>query len=346
MIGWAFFNEKGKTKFEKEFEKIINYATMMIYQTSEGALELKTDWQNETIWASLEQIATLFGRNKSTISRHIKNILREGELIRDSTVAVFATVQKEGQREVTRDIENFNLDMIISVGYRVNSKIATQFRQWATKILKQHITQGFTINKNRIKQNQQAFLQQVEDIKQLTQNNKNIQTTDILELIKSFAPTWFSLDRFDKNVFPNQEGTKKDIQITTENLQNDLQQLKQELITKKEATTLFAEEKRKGNLQGIIGNVFQSVFGKDAYETLEEKAAHLLYFIIKDHPFTDGNKRSAAFAFIWFLQKAEYHFREKINPETLTTLTILIAASEPEKKEKMIGIILLILNCK
>lgn len=314
-----------------------------LYQTQDGALELRTDAANETIWASLNEIATLFGRDKSVISRHIKNIFKEEELIRDSTVAFFATVQKEGNRNVSRDLEYFNLDLIISVGYRVNSKVATQFRIWATQTLKQHITQGFTINKARIKQNKQAFLKAVEDLKTLAKGNQNIQTENILELITAFSPTWFSLNRYDKNTFP-QKGTKKEIKMTSEELEKDLQKLKQELIQKQEATELFAQEKAAGNLAGIVGNVFQSVFGRDAYESVEEKAAHLLYFIIKNHPFTDGNKRSGAFAFIWFLQKVRYNFTHKINPETLATLTILIAESNPQDKEKMIGVVLLLLN--
>ena len=150
-----------------------------------------------------------------------------------------------------------------------------------------------------------------------------------------------TLDSYDKDNFPKQ-GTKKTVQITTEELQNDLEKLKKKLITKKEATKIFAQEKQKGNLAGIVGNVFQSVFGKDAYPTLEQKAAHILYFIVKNHPFTDGN--SGAFAFIWFLQKTGASFEQKITPETLATLTILIAESNPKDKEKMIGIILLLLN--
>ena len=153
----------------------------------------------------------------------------------------------------------------------------------------------------------------------------------------------FSLDSYDKNVFPKR-GTKQEIAITAEELQTDLQTLKQELIQKKEATQLFAIEKQTGNLQGIIGNVFQSVFGQDAYESIEEKAAHLFYFIIKNHPFTDGNKRSAAFAFIWFLTKAGFNFELQITPQTLATLTVLVAESDAQDKEKMIGIILLVLN--
>ena len=158
-----------------------------IYQAENGALELKTDTKNETIWANLNQIAQLFQRDKSVISRHIKNIFEEQELPKDSTVAFFATVQKEGKREVQRELEYFNLDMMISVGYRVNSKKATQFRIWATQTLKQHITEGFTINRSRIKQNHDAFLQAVETIKILTKDHQNIQTEAILELIQSFC---------------------------------------------------------------------------------------------------------------------------------------------------------------
>ncbi|MFA7204559.1 MAG: Fic family protein, partial [Candidatus Caldatribacteriota bacterium] len=176
-------------------------------------------------------------------------------------------------------------------------------------------------------------------------DNQNIQTGDILDLIKSFSYTWFSLDRYDKNSFPK-TGTKKKINITSEELSRSLANLKTELINREEASEMFAQEKKLGNLEGIIGNIFQAVFGQDVYKTIEEKAAHLLYFIIKNHPFNDGNKRSGAFTFIWFLNKARFNFRDRINPESLATLTILIAESSPKDKEKMIGIILLLLDFK
>lgn len=316
---------------------------LVIYQAENGGIELRQDANGEMVWANLDQISSLFGRDKSVISRHIKNIFNEGELIEGSTVAFFATVQKEGTREVKRTIEFFNLDLILSVGYRVNSKIATQFRQWATHTLKQHIVQGFTINAQRIEKNKAFFLKTIEDLQLLSSNNSEIQVNEVLSLIQSFAHTWFSLDSYDKNIFP-QQGTKQEIELSDKELANDLQLLKQTLIKKGEATELFAQEKNIGNLKGILGSVFQSVFGQDAYETIELKAAHLLYFIIKNHPFNDGNKRCGAFAFIWFLQKAGYDFRAKINPETLATVTILIAESQPHDKEKMIGVILLLLN--
>lgn len=316
---------------------------LAIYQAEDGALELWADHHQETLWASLDQISTLFGRDKSVISRHIKNIYSEGELERISTVAFFATVQKEGNREVTRNIENFNLDAILSVGYRVNSKTATKFRQWATKTLKQHIIQGFTINQKRIEVNKTLFLQTLEDLKLFTENNIQVEAKDILSLIQSFSNAFFALESYDKSEFP-QNGTIGEIKASAQELYHDLKQLKINLINKGEATALFAQEKKQGSLGGIFGSVFQSVFGQDAYPTVEEKAAHLLYFIIKSHPFNDGNKRSGAFSFIWLLQKAGYDFRKKISPQTLTTLTILIAESKPNDKEKMIGIVKLIFS--
>lgn len=315
----------------------------IIFQTNNGSLELKTDSDIETIWANLDQISQLFNRDKSVISRHIKNIFKEEELDKNSTVAFFATVQKEGKRIINRNIEHFNLDLILSVGYRVNSKIATQFRQWATQTLKQHITKGFTINEFRIQQNKDLFLKTIEDLKILTENISKIDSKNLLSLIESFSNTWFSLDKYDKNVFPT-IGTKQELLINATDLLNDLFVLKGELIQKNEASELFAQEKLQGSLQGILGNVYQTIFGQDAYETIEEKAAHLLYFIIKNHPFNDGNKRSGAFAFIWFLKKAEIQFEQKINPAALTALTLLIAESNPTEKDKMIGIVLLLLG--
>ena len=315
----------------------------IIFQTNNGSLELKTDSDIETIWANLDQISQLFNRDKSVISRHIKNIFKEEELDKNSTVAFFATVQKEGKRIINRNIEHFNLDLILSVGYRVNSKIATQFRQWATQTLKQHITKGFTINEFRIQQNKDLFLKTIEDLKILTENISQIDSKDLLSLIESFSNTWFSLDKYDKSVFPT-IGTKQELLINSTDLLNDLFVLKGELIQKNEASELFAQEKLQGSLQGILGNVYQTIFGQDAYETIEEKAAHLLYFIIKNHPFNDGNKRSGAFAFIWFLKKAEIQFEQKINPAALTALTLLIAESNPTEKDKMIGIVLLLLG--
>ncbi len=314
-----------------------------IFKTTDNEIEISVKLDNDTVWLSQSQMVILFQSSKANVSEHLKNIFQTGELISDGTVRKFRTVQTEGKRTVSREIEHYNLDVIISLGYRVNTFRGIQFRQWATQRLKDFLIDGFAIDKKRIKENKIQFLQTLDDIKFLTKNNTQIKPKDILSLIQSFSDTFFALDSYDKNIFPNQ-GTQKEILTSALELQEDLQKLKNELIKKGEATELFGQEKRQGSLEGIFGSVFQSVFGQDAYQNIEEKAAHLMYFIIKNHPFNDGNKRSGAFSFIWLLQKAGIDFYKKINPETLTTITILMAESKPEDKQKMIGIILLLLH--
>jgi death-on-curing family protein len=317
---------------------------IIIYQTKSGALELKNDPNNETIWVTRMQMSEIFDVLPQAITKHIKNIYKEEELDELATSSKMELVQKESERFVKRRINYYNLEVVISVGYRINSIKATKFRQWATKVLKQHISDGFTLNLPKLEQKKALFFQTLEDLKILA-NNPNIETKEILSLIQSFSNTFFALDSYDRNKFPS-NGTIVEIKTSAKELSQDLIQLKSELIKKNEASELFAQEKTNGSLEGIFASIFQSVFGEDAYQTLEEKAAHLLYFIIKNHPFNDGNKRSGAFAFIWLLQKADYDFRDKISPETLTTLTILIAESNPTDKEKMIGVVLLLLNTK
>jgi prophage maintenance system killer protein len=235
------------------------------------------------------------------------------------------------------------LDAIISVGYRVNSKQATQFRIWSTKVLKQHLLEGYTINKKRIGQNYEKFMQAVADVKALLPSGNKVTTEDVLELINAFAGTWFSLDAYDTESFPRAGSTKKKVHFTANELSEALQELKQDLMDKKQATDLFGQERNKNSVEGIIGNVFQSAFGEDVYPSAEKKAAHLLYFMIKNHPFTDGNKRSGAFAFVWFLRKASL-LRASLTPEALTALTLLIAESNPKDKDKMVGLVLLLLK--
>ena len=313
---------------------------LVIYQTQNGAIQFQGDFNRKTIWASLNQIAKLFGRDKSVISRHIKNIFNSGELQEDSVVAIFATTAGDGK---TYQVKYYNLDVILSVGYRVDSKRATQFRIWATKVLRQHILEGYTINKQRIKHNYEKFLQAISNIKALLPATEKMPAEHVLELVQAFASTWFSLESYDKESLPEAGMTKKDVQITADELKTALSQFKKELINKKQATSLFGQERYQGALAGIVGNVFQVAFGQEMYPTLEEKAAHLLYFIIKDHPFVDGNKRSGAFAFVWFLRKTGL-LRVTFTPEALTALTILIAESKPKDKDRMIGLILLLLN--
>ncbi len=317
---------------------------LAVYQTKGGEIKLRGDFDNETLWASQKQLAALFDVDVRTVNEHIKNIIKSKELVERSTIRKFQIVQKEGKREVNRKVEHYNLDMMVSVGYRVNSKVATNFRKWATKILRGHITKGFTINKYQLKKNHEEFLRAVDDIKLLAKNNSKIKTNDVLELVKTFSGTWFSLDSYDKQILPKKGASKKKVKVGVVELYDGVDVFKGDLIGADGATELFAREKDVGSLGGILGNVLQSVFGKDAYPTIEGKAAHLLYFVVKNHPFTDGNKRTGAFVFIWFLQRAGFDFGDRVSPGGLTTLTLLIAESNPREMSKMIGLVLLILR--
>jgi death-on-curing family protein len=317
---------------------------LVIYQAKNGAIELRGDAEKETIWATQKQLSEIFEVTTQNITMHLKSIYKEKELNEKSTCKKSLQVRNEGEREVKRMVMEYNLDAIIAVGYRINSIIGTKFRIWATKTLKQHITEGYTVNKSRIGMNYEKFLQAVEEVKALLPKGDHVGAKDVLELVKTFASTWFSLDSYDKDQLPDKGFTTKSLQIESKQLSEAIMELKKSLIQKQEATELFAEEKLKGNLKGIFGNIFQSAFGQDVYPTLEEKAAHLLYFIIKNHPFNDGNKRTGAFSFVWFLSRAGISFRSKITPEALTTLTILIAESDPKDKDKMVGLVLLLLK--
>ena len=318
--------------------------SIIVYQTKMGAIELREDVRTETIWATLPQIADLFDTDKSGISRHIKNIFSSEELDQKATVAKIATVQKEGKREVSRDIEYFNLDMILSVGYRVNSKKATIFRQWATKTLRSHIVDGYTINKKRLAKNYNAFLKVVEQVKALLPSGGAVDAVSAMELVKMFAGTWLSLDAYDKSKLPKSGATKRQVEFTAEELTQALQKLKHELVSKGAATGLFGSERGGQSVAGIVGNIFQTFGGQDLYPTVEEKAAHLLYFMVKNHPYADGNKRSGAFAFVWFLKQARILNPARLTAEALTALTLFVAESNPKDKNRMVGLVLLLLN--
>jgi prophage maintenance system killer protein len=234
----------------------------------------------------------------------------------------------------------------LAVGYKTNSKTAIEFRKWATKTLRAYITDGFAINRKRITSNYTQFLNVVTDIKKLLPNSNVVDVQDVLELISLFADTWLSLDAYDKGQLPKGKLTKKKVSLTAHKIQNELDKLKIDLVSKSQATDIFGSERNKGSLEGIIGNVMQSFDGKDVYSTIEEKAAHLLYFIVKNHPFVDGNKRSGAFVFVWFLKHTQILDISKITPSALTALAILVASSDPKDKEKTIGLILSLISRK
>jgi prophage maintenance system killer protein len=318
--------------------------TMIIYQAKTGAIELRGDFTRETLWANRMQMAEMFGVNPQAISKHIQNIYKEKELERKSTSSKMELVQSESGRKVRRQVDIYNLDILISVGYRISSKTGTKFRQWATKRLRSHIVDGYTINKKRLAKNYNAFLKAVEEVKALLPSGGVVDAVNAMELVKMFASTWLSLDAYDKSNLPKTGATKKQVEFTAEEIQEALQKLKHELMTKGEATDLFGSERGGQSVAGIVGNIFQTFGGEDVYPTVEEKAAHLLYFMVKNHPYADGNKRSGAFAFIWFLKQAGILNPARLTSEALTALTLFVAESSPKDKDKMTGLVLLLLN--
>jgi prophage maintenance system killer protein len=309
-----------------------------IYQSQNGSIEFKGDIQHETIWASLNQIAELFNRDKSVISRHIKNITNSEELDKDSVVAKIATTAKDGK---TYQVDYFNLDMIISIGYRVDSKEATTFRKWATSVLKTYLTNGYAINEKKVIQTKELLSNLKQTINFLS--TKEIgQEKEILSILNTYSKTLSLLESYDKSSIEDFRGNSSDYELTYDEVKEVLTEVKQSLIKKTEATELFANEKAD-ELKGIIGNLYQTFGGEQLYPSIEDKASHLLYFIIKDHPFTDGNKRSASFLFIYFLDRCNYLYKEngekKINDNALTTLTLLVASSDPKEKDVLVKLI-------
>jgi hypothetical protein len=321
-------------------KKQLTQIDTIIYQSKSGALELKTDKEQDTIWLTQDQMASLFDVQKAAISKHLKNIFDSEELYEKSAVSILETTAKDNK---VYKIKHFNLDAVLSVGYRINSKKATHFRQWVTKTLKEHIQNGYTINRHRIKSNYEDFLKAVADVKSIT-TGAAVDSDSVLELITLFADTWFSLDAYDRDMLAPSGTTKKKVALTADKLTRALIELKQNLIAKEEATELFGAERTQDSIAGIVGNVMQSFGGEDLYLTIEEKAAHLLYFIIKNHPFVDGNKRSGAYAFVWFLKQAKILDVTRITPPALTALTLLIAESSPKDKDKIIGLVCAVLK--
>lgn len=309
-----------------------------IFQSSNGMIEFNTDLKNETIWASLDQISKLFGRDKSGVSRHIKNIFKSDELEKNSVVAKIATTANDGK---TYQIDYYNLDMIISIGYRIDSKEATQFRKWSTSVLKSYLTQGYAINEDKVKETKSILNNLKQTINFLA--TKNIgEEKEILNLLNNYTKTLSLLESYDKSSIEDFEGQKTTFVLEYKDAKKIITTLKTELIKKKEASELFGNEKAN-ELDGIIKNLYQTFGGHELYFSIEDKAAHILYLIIKDHPFNDGNKRIASFLFVYFLDKCNYLYKEngekKINDNALTTLALLIASSNPNEKDTLVKLI-------
>lgn len=316
-----------------------------IFQTADGQVRLEVALEQDTVWLSQEQMALLFDVRKAAISKHLKNIYASGELERMATVSKMETVQEEGVRQVSRQIEYYNLDAVISVGYRVNSTRATRFRQWATQVLRQHLVQGYTLNRSRFEQNAAELEQALALIRKAAQ--APTLTADagsgLVEIVSRYTQTFLWLQRYDEGILTEPGGQPGGRLPTEAEAMTSLATLKQSLMKRGEATELFAQPRGDG-LGALLGNLNQTVFGEPAYPTIESKAAHLLYFVVKNHPFADGNKRSGAFLFVDFLHRNGRLLNPQdepvINDTGLAALTLLVAESDPKQKETLIRLIM------
>lgn len=328
---------------DKELQK----GEIIIYTSDDGSISLDTKLENDTIWLTQDMIVTLFNSSKANISEHISHIFQEEELDRESTVRKFRTVRKEGSRNVSRNLEYYNLDMIIAVGYRVNSKIATKFRKWATNTLREYLTKGYVINEKMLKAQQNKIQTLQSTVSLLTRSIQNQISTvdeaqDVANILDNFAKGLDLLDNFDHKTLDTKGVTQKDAVVISESeFLKVIDKMKSEF-----ASDVFANPK-DGSFASSVNQIYQTFGGNDCYPTLEEKAAMLLYLITKNHSFSDGNKRIAASCFLYFLNKNNMLYKNNlpiIDNGTLFALTLLIAESKPEEMEIMKQIVVCVLN--
>ena len=308
---------------------------IILFESGDHAVSLPVNTDGETVWLALEQIAALFERDKSTISRHIRNVFSEGELERKATVANFATVKMEGEREVTRQVDYYNLDVIISVGYRVKSQRGVEFRKWANQVLREYIIRGVAVNTKR--------MNQIGEVIRIMKRAENrLDAKQVLTVIEKYSSALDLLDAYDHETMQKPKGNAATYVLEYEECRSVIEQMKFAA-----ESALFGNEK-DDSFKGSIANIYQVFGGVEIYPSLEEKAANLLYFIAKNHSFSDGNKRIAAAMFLYFLDKNDALFLDEaktqktIADQTLAALTIMVAESRPEEKEMMINVIM---NC-
>lgn len=305
---------------------------VVIFKNGELELEVTVSENRENVWLSQDQMATLFDVDRSRVTRHIKNIYDDNELVENSTCAENALVQTEGKRKVKRTIKIYNLDMILAVGYRVKSPNGIIFRKWATSILKDYMIKGYAINQKRL----DALHKTVEIQTRILASTLELDEKEVLNVIETYANALSLLDDYDHGLLSKPEGTDSIYRLSYQECR--------ELIDKmKFDSDVFGVEKEEGKLKGILAAVYQNVFGQELYPSIEEKAAHLLYFLIKDHPFADGCKRIGATIFLEFLNKNNHLIIEGtpiISNSALVAITLMIAESRPEEKETMISLVM------
>ncbi|HEY4289307.1 MAG TPA: virulence protein RhuM/Fic/DOC family protein [Puia sp.] len=324
---------------------------IIFYQDGTDNAQIEVKLEDETVWLTQNQIVELFQSSKANISEHIKHIFKSGELPADSTVRKFRTVRQEGNRLINRDLEHYNLDLIISIGYRVNSIRGTQFRIWANKILKDYLTKGYAIDQKRLTEQSRQF----DELKQTVKLLGNVieskplnsdEATGLLKVVTDYAYALDVLDRYDHQILEIEATSKSELfQITYSAAKEAITGLKDKFG----GSSLFGNEKDQ-SFRGSLAAIYQTFGSKDLYPSVEEKAANLLYFVIKNHSFSDGNKRIAAFLFVWFLEKNGILYRpdgsKKIADNALVALTLMIAESKPEEKDMMIKVVVNLINLK
>ena len=322
---------------------------IVIYKQKDNSPTIDVRLEKDTIWLNQQQLSLLFETERSVITKHINNIYKTGELKRSATCAKIAQVQSEGNRKVERKILHYNLDLLISVGYRVNSKTATQFRIWATNTLRDHLVKGYTINEKRLQQQAQKYeelknsvklLENVLALDEITQE----QARGIIEVVTDYAYALDILDQYDFKALKLKKVTKKEhFKLDYKEATQLIQNLKKQFG----GSDIFGVPK-DDSFKSSVASIYQSVGGKDAYPSVEEKAAHLLYFVTKNHSFVDGNKRIAATLFVYFLNQNKILYRKdgskRLPDTTLVALTVLIAQSKPEEKDTIIKVIVNLVN--
>ncbi|MBU6460990.1 MAG: virulence RhuM family protein [Proteobacteria bacterium] len=312
---------------------------IQIYQTSDGQVRLEVELEQDTVWLSQAQMVELFGRERSVITKHLRNVFAEGELDEKSNV------QNLHIAGADRPVQFYSLDVIISVGYRVKSVQGTHFRQWATNVLRQHLMQGYTLNQVRFEKNAVELHKALALIRKAAQSPELSREvgSGLVEIVSRYTQTFLWLQRYDEGMLAEPAGQLGGSLPSAAEAMTALLALKKSLVERGEATQLFAQSPGDG-LAAILGNLNQSVFGEPAYPTVESKAAHLLYFVVKNHPFSDGNKRSGAFLFVDFLHRNGRLLNEQgevmINDTGLAALTLLVAESDPRHKETLIRLIM------
>lgn len=310
---------------------------VVLFSDNDINLEVNISPDEDTVWLSLEQIAELFQKNKSTVSRHIRNIFQEEELDEKMVVANFATTSKHGaisNKTQTHNVRYYNLDVIISVGYRVKSPRGVVFRKWATNILRQYLKDGYALNEKRL----QVLNRTVQIQSDIIAGIAGIDSSDVLNVIQEYSRSLELLDAYDHQTITVPEGTKCIYRLQYDECMHLIRQME---FSK--TSDIFGIEKEPGKLDGTLAAVYQSAFGNEAYPTLEEKAANLLYFLVKDHPFNDGCKRIAAALFLYFLNQNNALYKDKqkiISDSALAAITLMIAESRPEEKDIMIQVVI------